>query len=82
MSQGRNPVPDLMRELQASLAEFQAAKAAAHPDITDALGRVWVWWKGDLYLHDNMAWTADMITRPEVGLPSDAVMLNPNYTWC
>lgn len=33
---------------RAALAEMERAE---HPDITDARGRVWSWWRGDLYRH-------------------------------
>lgn len=33
-----------------------AGRPDGHPDVTDAEGRVWSWWKGDLYRHGDMAW--------------------------
>lgn len=47
--QPRNPVPGLIAEWQRLRAEIRALEKAEHPDITDVDGRVWTWWKGDLY---------------------------------
>lgn len=42
-------VSDLLVQWRAARAELAALEAAEHPDITDVHGRVWTWWKGDLY---------------------------------
>ncbi len=75
-----NPVPamvDRWRELRAELAAIEQAE---HPDQTDEFGRVWTWWKGDLYRHDDtLAVPLDMISLldlPRAGLAED----NPNYS--
>jgi hypothetical protein len=59
-------------------AEIAAIERAEHPDITDGFGRVWEWWKGDLYRHDGCIviprrWIA------EWGLPPAQLLNNPNY---
>jgi hypothetical protein len=67
------------------LAEWQVARAvladlerAEHPDVTDRLGRVWVWrGRGDLYRHCGTAAPLGMIDM--FGVPRDSVLRNPNY---
>jgi hypothetical protein len=59
-------------------AELAAIERAEHPDITDRFGRVWQWWKGDLYRHDGcLAIPGRWI--PEWGLPSARLAGNTNY---
>lgn len=37
---------DRWREVRHEIAELEAAE---HPNITDKQGRIWTWWKHDLY---------------------------------
>jgi hypothetical protein len=77
-----NPVGALLDAWQTTRAELRALEVAAHQDITDALGRVWVWKDGDLYVHDSMAWPRSLVERPNVGWPAHRLLDNPNYRWC
>ena len=74
-----NPVPAMLEEWRSLRAELRAAEEAEHPNIVDRFGRVWIWWKGDLYRHDDtLAVPHDMIeimNLPRRGLAED----NPNY---
>lgn len=65
-----------------ALRGLRRIEEAEHPDITDALGRVWVWKDGDVYVHDGMAWPREHIERQTVSLPTRAALDNPNYRWC
>lgn len=65
-----NPVPEMIDAWMSIRAELHALEKAEHPDVTDRFGRVWTWWKGDLYGHCSMAWTQDMITAESIGLPT------------
>jgi hypothetical protein len=73
------PLVDGWLEARRALRE---AEQAEHPDVTDALGRVWTWMDGDIYTHDGMAWPLDHITHPGIGWPTAAALDNPNYQWC
>lgn len=42
-------VARLISEWQTARAELAALEHAEHPNIVDVKGRVWTWWKGDLY---------------------------------
>jgi hypothetical protein len=65
-------------EWRAIRAELAALERAEHPDITDRHGRVWSWWKGDLYRHDDtLAVPADLVA--DWGLPGARLADNPNY---
>lgn len=72
----------LINEWQTRRAGLRATEAAEHPDVTDALGRVWVWRSGDLYGHDSMAWPLAMVASSLVGWPAATLLDNPNYRWC
>lgn len=72
----------LITEWQALHRALRGERAAEHPDVTDALGRVWVWKSGDLYGHDSMAWPLAMVASDLVGWPSPLLLDNPNYRWC
>lgn len=67
---------------QAARAELAAIERAEHPDITDHHGRVWTWWKGDLYRHCSLAWTRGMVLDGRHGLPTEKARSNPNYHLC
>jgi hypothetical protein len=74
----------LIDDWQSARAELAEIERAEYPDITDHHGRVWVWWKGDLYRHCGLAFPEDWIIngrpgRDRLGLPSQAVLDNPNY---
>lgn len=71
----------LINQWRALHVALRAERAAEHPDVTDALGRVWVWKSGDVYVHDSMAWPLAMVTGP-VGWPAPLLLDNPNYRWC
>lgn len=73
------PLINAWQALRKALAETEAAE---HPDVTDALGRVWVWKSGDVYVHDSMAWPLVMVASPLVGWPAPGLLDNPNYRWC
>jgi hypothetical protein len=72
-----NPVTALLADWHAAREALTALEAAEHPDIIDHHGRVWTWWKGDLYRHCGNAAPSHMIDW--FGLPKDAVLSNPNY---
>ena len=71
----------MIAEWQSLRDELTQIEAAEHPAIVDGFGRTWIWWKGELYRHCGMAWTAGMIRSPH-GLPSESVRSNPNYSLC
>jgi len=75
-------INQLIDEWFAARAAIHATEKAEHPDVTDALGRVWVWSQGDLYRHDSMCWPLAATTNPNIGWPHRAVLDNPNYQWC
>lgn len=78
MSAATEAVAGLLSEWQAARAQLAGIERAEHPDITDHLGRVWTWrGRGDLYRHCGIAAPAAMIDQ--FGLPSRAVLDNPNY---
>jgi hypothetical protein len=79
---GRGIMAPLIDEWQALRQELRAMEVAEHPDITDALGRVWKWKDGDLYTHDSIASPKAFVTRPKMSLPTQAALENPNYQWC
>lgn len=74
-------VAEMVTEWQALRAELAAIERPEHPDIIDRFGRTWAWRSGRLYVHDQMAWTADMIARA-VSLPPASLAANPNYHLC
>jgi hypothetical protein len=78
----RNAVGALIDEWLAGREALREIERAEHPDITDTLGRVWVWWKGDLYTHDGMAWPQEFVAKSNVSRPSQHALDNPNYQWC
>jgi hypothetical protein len=78
----RGPVAALIDDWQEARKALRAIEEAEHPDITDVLGRVWKWWKGDLYVHDKMGWPKSLITQPDLRRPIKAALDNPNYRWC
>ncbi|MFD8577350.1 hypothetical protein ACFV1H_18705 [Streptomyces virginiae] len=53
-----------------------------HPDITDHHGRVWTWWKGDLYRHCTLAWPRSHVEDRRHGLPDPKLRNWPNYRLC
>ena len=69
-----NPIANLRR------AALVALERAEHPDVMDRFGRVWTWWKGDLYRHCGNAAPKHMIDG--FGLPSQTALDNPNYDLC
>lgn len=75
-------IRELIASWQESRRALRAIEEAEHLDVTDALGRVWVWWKGELYCHDGMAWPLGHVTDPRIGWPSKEALQNPNYQWC
>ena len=72
----------LIHEWMESRALVTAAERAEHPDIVDHHGRTWVWIRGELYRHCDMAWSADQIRDTDHRLPSERVRNNPNYNLC
>ncbi len=74
----------LLAEWTALREQIAETERAEHPDITDRFGRVWVWWKGDLYRHCNQCIPGEWITSTElpIGLPSPSLAYNPNYQLC
>jgi hypothetical protein len=75
-------MPDLIDEWRVARAALRETSKADHPDLTDVFGRVWTWVAGDLYRHDSMAWTSEMVKSPNLRGPSQDALTNPNYTWC
>lgn len=78
---GRDAVGRLLDEWQVARATLRLIEEAEHPDIIDVHGRVWTWWKGDLYRHDGvLAWPLSLIRDPAFGLPRAGLADgNPNY---
>lgn len=72
----------MLAEWQAARTALRAIEEAEHPDVTDALGRVWTWVNGDLYRHDSMAWPLSHVLNPAVRWPRADVLDNPNYALC
>lgn len=50
----------IIADLDALNAEVEATLTTP-PDVTDSQGRVWTWWKGDLYRHGVSAVPRAMI---------------------
>lgn len=77
---GRDVARSIVAQWREARAELRVLEEAEHPDITDRFGRVWTWWKGDLYRHCGCAiperWVA------EWGRPMLALLDNPNYHLC
>ena len=72
-------VRGMLAEWQALRAELRAIEEAEHPAFTDQFGRVWTWWKGDLWHHDDtLAMPRDMVEALG-GLPPERLRDNPNY---
>jgi hypothetical protein len=70
----------LLADWHATRAELAAIERAEHPDVVDRHGRVWTWWKGDLYRHDDtLAFPLEMIQAARFGLPGPRLADNPNY---
>ncbi len=46
-------------------------EALTHPDLVDAYGRRWTWWKGDLWRHGSKAWGRCMLPEPVAETPLD-----------
>lgn len=81
MSAATETVGRLIGEWQAARAALAEMERAEHPDITDRHGRVWTWKpdRGDVYVHDGLAWPRRFVEDGRIGLPSQAVLDNPNY---
>ncbi|MFE5290186.1 hypothetical protein ACFRAQ_34905 [Nocardia sp. NPDC056611] len=78
-----NVVASMIADWRAARAELAALERAEHADITDRFGRVWTWWKGDLYRHDKgLAVPQKFLTEGWVGLPKRELKDNPNYELC
>jgi hypothetical protein len=75
-------VPALVDLWLAARAELHEIERAEHPDLTDVFGRPWRWLAGDLYRHDTMVWTRDMVLSPSLRGPSRYALDNLNYQWC
>ena len=78
----QDAVSSLIDEWQQLRAEMRAIEVAEHPPITDKYGRVWTWKDRDLYVHDQLAFTADMVRSERVGLPKAMLRDSPNYRLC
>lgn len=50
--------------------------------VTDHHGRSWERIGRNLYRHDSLAWTLEMIQDTTHGLPSPEALANPNYELC
>ncbi|MFG3715815.1 hypothetical protein [Micromonospora sp. NPDC047730] len=72
----------MLAEWRSLRADLRAMEEAEHPDVTDALGRVWTWVSGDLYRHDSMAWPLAHVLNPAVGWSRAGLLDNPNYRFC
>jgi hypothetical protein len=44
--------------------ELARLEAAEHPDLVDGRGRVWTWWKGDLYRNGHSAYPLVLLPEP------------------
>lgn len=73
---------ELLDEWAVARSQLAALEAAEHPDIIDRFGRAWQWrGRGDLYSHDDtLAFPADWVRDPDLGLPSPSLVDNPNYS--
>lgn len=69
----------LIAEWQSERAGWAELQGAEHPDIIDHHGRVWTWWKGDLYRHCKLAWPRTFVEDGRHGLPGPTALNNPNY---
>lgn len=75
-------VAALIVRWQEARRSLRALEQAEHPDVTDALGRIWTWLDGDLYRHDDMALPLTSITDEAIRRPTQRALANPNYWWC
>jgi hypothetical protein len=83
MSQGIHQiVSGMVDEWKQLRTELQDVEQSEHPDIVDCLGRLWTWVDKDLYRHDNMATTRNIIESTGLRFPQPKILDNPNYTWC
>ena len=79
-ARGVMAVRGMLAEWQALRAELRAIEEAGHPAFADKFGRVWTWWKGDLWHHDDtLAMPRDMVERLAGQLPPEKLRGNPNY---
>ncbi|MFH8805258.1 hypothetical protein ACH4F6_37910 [Streptomyces sp. NPDC017936] len=80
MSEATEAVGRLIDEWRTAREALAELERAEHPDITDRFGRVWTWktGRGDIYVHDGMAFPRAFLEDDAVGLPSQAVLDNPN----
>jgi hypothetical protein len=65
MTTAHDRVSDMVTEWRALRLVLAELEAAEHPDVTDVQGRVWTWWKGDLFRHEGKAWPRDFIQEAE-----------------
>lgn len=81
MSDATEAVSRLIGEWQNARAALAELEHAEHPDITDRHGRAWTWrpGRGDIYVHDGMAFPRALVESNALGLPSQSVLDNPNY---
>lgn len=77
MTEQSNPVMSLISSWLDARARLTALERSEHPDIVDRFGRVWMWWKGELYRHCGSAIPMEWISN--YGLPTQAVLNNQNY---
>jgi hypothetical protein len=75
-------VPVLLDQWLDVRAETREVEQATRPDLTDVFGRAWRWLAGDLYRHDSLVWTRDMVRSSSLRGPSRDALANPNYQWC
>jgi hypothetical protein len=75
-------IPGLVDQWLDARIVVKAAERAAHPDLADVFGRTWTWVAGELYRHDSMTWTRDMVLSVKLRGPSQDALANANYTWC
>lgn len=62
------------------MSTLVAAIRAEYPDLTDRHGRVWTWYAGDLYTHDDtLTMPRTWVESPAIRLPSPRLVRNPNY---
>lgn len=74
-----NPVSRLVADWQATWRQLIEEEKAAHPPITDDLGREWEWWQGDIYRHCHSAFPRDVILSGRLDTLSPSTATNPNY---
>lgn len=81
MSNATEAVSRLVDEWLAARAALAELERAEHPDIVDGYGRAWTWkaGRGDIYVHDGMAFPKAFLTEGRIGLPRQSVLDNPNY---